>query len=142
MREAWIEPIEVGWSTLLLRWDKIAYRGESKNRLQFLCLYDFWSHHPLRLLLLHVNYIKLQRGSINFYGLTIKNEKDFGIATRTNASKNNHDVCSLTRLSRALWVTTQNDFYHPNNFYTRCVVKSFNYWSTLISVARCAELLA
>ena len=48
-----------------------AYHGESKNRLQFLCLYNFQSHHPLRVLLLHVNYIHIQLGSDNFQGLTI-----------------------------------------------------------------------
>ena len=39
----------------------IAYPGESKNKLQFFCLSDFQSYHPLRLLLLHINYIQLQR---------------------------------------------------------------------------------
>ena len=31
-----------------------------KNRLQFPCLFNFQSHHPLRLLLLQVNYIHLK----------------------------------------------------------------------------------
>ena len=30
-----------------------------ENRLKFFCLSDFQSHHPLRLLLFHVNYIQL-----------------------------------------------------------------------------------
>ena len=50
----------------------MAYRGESKYRPQFSCLYDFQSHHPLRLLLLHVKYIQLQRESNNLHGFTIK----------------------------------------------------------------------
>ena len=53
----------------------IAYRGKSKNRLKFLCLPEFQSHHTLRLLLLRINYIQLQRKSNNFHGLTIKKTK-------------------------------------------------------------------
>ena len=48
----------------LLQWEApkllvnfpVAYRGESKKRFQFLCLYNFKSHHPLRLF--YVNYIQ------------------------------------------------------------------------------------
>ena len=43
------------------------------------CLYDFQSHHPLRLLLLRVNYIQLQRGSNNFHGLTIETKRILGL---------------------------------------------------------------
>ena len=40
--------------------------------------------------------------------------------------------CSLffhirARLRQALWTTTPKNFYHPNQFSTRCVVESFNY---------------
>ena len=45
----------------------IAYRGESKNRLKFLCLPKFQSHNTLR-----VNYIQLQRKSNNFHGFSRK----------------------------------------------------------------------
>ena len=51
---------------------RIAYCGKSKNRLQFLCSYDFQYHHSLRLLLLHVNSFNYKGGSNNFHGLTIK----------------------------------------------------------------------
>ena len=59
--------------------DIIAYRSESKNRLKFLCLPDFQSHNTLRLLLLVVNYIHLQRKSNNFHGLTIKTKRILGL---------------------------------------------------------------
>ena len=36
---------------------------------------EFQSHHTLRLLLLRINYIQLQRKSNNFHGLTIKKTK-------------------------------------------------------------------
>ena len=49
----------------------IAYRGESKNRLRFLCLPEFQSHNTSGLFLLCVNYIQLQRKSNSFYGLII-----------------------------------------------------------------------
>ena len=57
----------------------IAYRGESKNRLKFLCLPEFQSHYFLRLLLLRVNYIQLQRKNNNLHGLTIKTKRIFGL---------------------------------------------------------------
>ena len=62
----------------------IAYRRKSKNRHKFLCLPEFQSHNTLRLLLLHVNYIQLQRKNNNFHALTIK--KNFEIETRSNPS--------------------------------------------------------
>ena len=43
----------------------IAYCGESKNILEFFCLYDYKSQHSLRLILFP-NYIQLQGGSNNF----------------------------------------------------------------------------
>ena len=36
------------------------------NIITFFCLSDFQSHHPKRLLHLHVNYIQLQRKVLNF----------------------------------------------------------------------------
>ena len=54
--------------------DRIAYRGKSKNKLKFLCLPEFQSHHTLR-----VNYIKLQRNSNKFHGLTIKTKRILGL---------------------------------------------------------------
>ena len=54
---------------------RIAYCGKSKNRLQFLCSYDFQYHHSLRLLLLHVNSFNYKGGSNNFHGLTIKTKR-------------------------------------------------------------------
>ena len=57
----------------------IAYRGESKNRLRFFCLFDFQSHHPLRSLILHINYILWGRRSNNFHGLTIKTKRILGL---------------------------------------------------------------
>ena len=55
------------------------YHGKSKNRLEFLCLPEFQSHYILRLLLLRVNYIQLQRKSNNFHGLTIKTKRILGL---------------------------------------------------------------
>ena len=52
----------------------IAYRGKSKNRLKFLCLPEFQSHHTLRLQILRVNYIQLQRKINKFHELTIKGQ--------------------------------------------------------------------
>ena len=52
-------------------------RGESKNRLKFLCLPEY--HNTLRLLLLRVNYIQLQRKSDNFHGLTVKTKRILGL---------------------------------------------------------------
>ena len=52
---------------------------ESKNRLKFNCLPKFQSHNTLRLLLLRVNYIQLQRKIDNFHGLTIKTKRIFGL---------------------------------------------------------------
>ena len=57
----------------------IAYRGESKNGIQFFCFSDFQSHHPLNLLLLYVNDIQLQRISKNIHGLTIKMQRILGL---------------------------------------------------------------
>lgn len=51
-------------------------------------LYGFESHHPLRLLLLHINYITLN------YKLTIKKKRILG--TRIN----NNDVCITERYYR------------------------------------------
>ena len=45
----------------------------------YLYLYGFQSHHPLCLLLLHINYIKLQRRSNNFHGLKIKTKRFLGL---------------------------------------------------------------
>ena len=68
------------------------HRGEFKNLLQLFCLsdlylylYEFQSRHPLRLLLLHVNYIKLKKQLI------------IGIGACTNTSINNYDVCKTER---------------------------------------------
>ena len=45
-----------------------------------LCLPEFQSHNTLRLLLLHVNYIQLQRKSNNFYvKLTMKMKRILGL---------------------------------------------------------------
>ena len=49
------------------------------NCVPFHCLYDFQPHHPLRLLLLQVNYTQLQRGSTNFHGLTVKTKRILGL---------------------------------------------------------------
>ena len=68
---------------LTLSLTEIAYQGKSKNRLAFFCQSHFQSHRHLRILLVHVKYIQLQRKSNSFYGLTIKNEKDSGIDIRT-----------------------------------------------------------
>ena len=57
----------------------IAYRGEYKNRLKFLCLLEFQFHNTLRLLLLSINYIQLQRKSNNTQGLTIKTKWILGL---------------------------------------------------------------
>ena len=67
------------WSVKVVLDDGIAYRGISKNRHQFFNLSDFQSHHPLRLLLLHVNYIQLQTKSNNFHGLTVKTKWILGL---------------------------------------------------------------
>ena len=74
------------------------YRGKYKMDFNFSVFYDFQSHHHLRLLLLHVNNIQLQRRSNNFH----ENEKGFGITTRTNASKNNYKVYITERYSVSL----------------------------------------
>ena len=55
---------------------EIAYRGESGNIFKFFCLSEFLL---LRLLLLRVNYIKLQRKSNNFHGLTIRTKRILGL---------------------------------------------------------------
>ena len=68
--------------TLILNsFDKrsIAYRDKSKNRLNFLCVPEFQSHHTLRLLLLFVKYIQFQRNSNSFHGLTIKTKRILGL---------------------------------------------------------------
>ena len=52
----------------------IAYRGEYKSRLKFLCLPEFQSHNTLR-----ANYIQLQRKNYNFHGLTIKTKMILGL---------------------------------------------------------------
>ena len=57
----------------------MGYCGKSKIRLKFLCLPEFQSYHTLRLLLLRVNYIQLQRKSNNFHGLTIKTKRILGL---------------------------------------------------------------
>ena len=56
-------------------YNAIAYCGESKNRLKFLCLPEFRYRNTLRLLLLRVNYIQLQIKSCNFHGLIIKTKR-------------------------------------------------------------------
>ena len=64
----------------------------------FLRLPEFQPHHTLRLLLLYVNYIQLQRKSNDFHGSTIKTKR---IETRSNTSTRNYDVCGalLTKIS-------------------------------------------
>ena len=37
----------------------------------------------------------------------------------------------IARISQALWTTKPKNFYHPNQFSIRCIVKSFNSWSTV-----------
>ena len=47
----------------------IAYHDKSEKYIhKFIFLPEFQSHNTLRLLLLHVNYIQLQRKSNNFHG--------------------------------------------------------------------------
>ena len=53
----------------------VAYRGESKHKIKFLCFSKFQSHNALRLLLLRANYIQLQRKNNNFHGLAIKTKR-------------------------------------------------------------------
>ena len=43
-------------------------------------------------------------------------------------------ICSSSlkaRLTQALWTTTPKNFYHPNQFSIRCIVRSFNFWLTV-----------
>ena len=37
----------------------------------------------------------------------------------------------ITRLSQSLWTRTPKNFYHPSQLSIRCVVQSFNSWSTV-----------
>ena len=53
-----------------------AYNGESIDRHQYVFLSDFQFDYPLRLLLLRVNYIQLQRRINNFHGLPIKTKRN------------------------------------------------------------------
>ena len=64
------------WNTTI---STIAYRGESKNGLKFLCLLEFQSHHPLRLLLLRVNYIQLKENGLTFADWQIKMKRILGL---------------------------------------------------------------
>ena len=43
-----------------------------------------------------------------------QNEKDFGIATRTNASKNNYDLCITERYSFPMYLTSSLDSKSTN----------------------------
>ena len=83
----------------------IAYCSESKIRI--FCLYDFQSHHPLRSLLLHVNYIQLQRGSRNFHGLTIKTKRILGLEPVQIQVK-----IIMTCLTVRFWLLTQESCCH------------------------------
>ena len=87
---------KIGGHYVLLSCLLIAYRGDFKNYTS-ISLCDIQSYHPLRLLYsCTFNNINYKREAIGQFKIkrTIKNEKDFGIATRTNESKNNYDVCT------------------------------------------------
>ena len=75
----------------------IAYRGEYKNRLKFLCLLEFQFHNTLRLLLLSINYIQLQRKSNKTQGLKIKTKWILGLKLG-QIQEHSYDVCIAERL--------------------------------------------
>ena len=61
------------------------------------CLSDLRRHHRLLLLLLHVDYIQIQR-SDKFHELKIKTKRILGLKPiQMHASTNNYDVCTTER---------------------------------------------